>query len=135
MSKLIVTGVIRSRHSTNYMKKFFSTLTLILVCCTTQSHSGRTDSRGGHYNRKTGVYHYHNGGGKSVKKAAKPTQFENSMLLIAQRKLNELGYICGTPDGILGSKTKLAIIEFQESKGLIADGILGAKTKKELGLN
>ncbi len=24
-------------------------------------HGGRTDSKGGHYNRKTGVYHYHNG--------------------------------------------------------------------------
>ena len=23
------------------------------------SHSGRTDSSGGHYNRKTGGYHYH----------------------------------------------------------------------------
>lgn len=23
------------------------------------SHSGRTDSSGGHYNRKTGIYHYH----------------------------------------------------------------------------
>jgi hypothetical protein len=26
------------------------------------SHSGRTDANGGHYNRKTGEYHYHNGG-------------------------------------------------------------------------
>ena len=26
------------------------------------SHGGRTDSSGGHYNRKTGEYHYHNGG-------------------------------------------------------------------------
>ena len=26
------------------------------------SHSGRTDSSGGHYNRKTGGYHYHGGG-------------------------------------------------------------------------
>ena len=25
------------------------------------THSGRTDSRGGHYNRKTGEYHYHGG--------------------------------------------------------------------------
>ena len=25
------------------------------------AHSGRTDSRGGHYNRKTGEYHYHGG--------------------------------------------------------------------------
>ena len=26
------------------------------------SHSGRTDSSGGHRNRKTGGYHYHGGG-------------------------------------------------------------------------
>lgn len=25
-------------------------------------HSGRTDKNGGHYNHKTGEYHYHNGG-------------------------------------------------------------------------
>lgn len=29
------------------------------------AHSGRTDSKGGHYNRKTGAYHYHGGGGSS----------------------------------------------------------------------
>ena len=28
-------------------------------------HGGRTDSNGGHYNRSTGVYHYHNGGYRS----------------------------------------------------------------------
>ena len=28
------------------------------------AHPGRTDANGGHYNRKTGEYHYH-GGGKS----------------------------------------------------------------------
>lgn len=26
------------------------------------SHSGRTDANGGHYNRSTGEYHFHNGG-------------------------------------------------------------------------
>ena len=26
------------------------------------THSGRTDANGGHYNRKTGQYHYHNSG-------------------------------------------------------------------------
>lgn len=30
-------------------------------------HSGRTDSNGGHYNRKTGVYHFHNGGSRAYK--------------------------------------------------------------------
>lgn len=29
------------------------------------AHSGRTDSKGGHWNRSTGTYHYHNGGGSS----------------------------------------------------------------------
>ena len=40
--------------------------TLILIIISLQSsvgfsHSGRTDSQGGHYNRKTGEYHFHNG--------------------------------------------------------------------------
>lgn len=29
------------------------------------AHSGRTDANGGHFNRKTGEYHYHGGGGGS----------------------------------------------------------------------
>jgi len=29
------------------------------------AHSGVTDSKGGHHNRKTGVYHYHNSGSSS----------------------------------------------------------------------
>jgi len=36
----------------------------IIICLPTfcYPHSGRTDSNGGHYNRKTGDYHYHSGG-------------------------------------------------------------------------
>lgn len=46
---------------------------VILICCsflicffqvTVYAHSGRTDSNGGHYNRTTGEYHYHNDGNK-----------------------------------------------------------------------
>jgi len=35
---------------------------LVLIPTIAQSHGGRTDSNGGHYNRKTGEYHFHNGG-------------------------------------------------------------------------
>lgn len=38
------------------------TLSFLFSCVFTSlswSHSGRTDSSGGHYNRKTGEYHYH----------------------------------------------------------------------------
>jgi hypothetical protein len=37
-------------------------LALMLICSILLSHSGRTDSNGGHYNRSTGSYHYHGGG-------------------------------------------------------------------------
>jgi hypothetical protein len=42
------------------------------LCCPTWSfsHGGRTDSSGGHYNRGTGEYHYHNGGRPSKSSVA-----------------------------------------------------------------
>ncbi len=39
-------------------------LTIIILGLATQfafGHSGRTDSNGGHYNRKTGEHHYYGG--------------------------------------------------------------------------
>lgn len=32
---------------------------LSFACCLAFGHPGRTDANGGHYNRKTGEYHYH----------------------------------------------------------------------------
>lgn len=49
-----------------------------------------------------------------------------------QKRLNELNYSVGTPDGIFGLKTKNAVISFQKSKGLTADGIVGAATAAKL---
>ena len=37
----------------------------ILFYDSAHTHSGRTDANGGHYNRKTGEYHYHNSGNRS----------------------------------------------------------------------
>lgn len=36
---------------------------LVLFSTIAFPHSGRTDRNGGHYNRSTGEYHYHNGSG------------------------------------------------------------------------
>jgi hypothetical protein len=41
---------------------FFIFLLLLLANPQMSAHSGRTDSSGGHYNRKKGGYHYHNSG-------------------------------------------------------------------------
>ena len=38
---------------------------MLLFYDSAHTHSGRTDANGGHYNRKTGEYHYHNNGTSS----------------------------------------------------------------------
>ena len=45
------------------MKKIIVTVTVLnMLCCfAVYSHPGRLDSNGGHYNRQTGEYHYHDG--------------------------------------------------------------------------
>lgn len=44
------------------MKKRVTILLILIISITTisLSHSGRTDSSGGHYDSSTGEYHYHN---------------------------------------------------------------------------
>lgn len=44
------------------MKRFLLGLLAVLaLCMAAAAHPGKTDSRGGHYNRSTGEYHYHHG--------------------------------------------------------------------------
>jgi peptidoglycan hydrolase-like protein with peptidoglycan-binding domain len=45
-----------------------------------------------------------------------------------------LGFACGNEDGVFGRNTKAAVMEYQRSKGLVADGIIGAKTWESLGI-
>ena len=56
---------------------FCKTLVLVLAGLALQSnsfaHSGRTDSSGGHRNRRTGSYHYHNSGTSSSRPSYKST--------------------------------------------------------------
>lgn len=42
---------------------------------------------------------------------------------LTQRKLNELGYDAGSADGLMGTQTRSAILEFQRDSGLTADGL------------
>lgn len=43
------------------MKKLLVLVLAVLISLPVLAHSGRTDSKGGHYNRSTGEYHYHHG--------------------------------------------------------------------------
>ncbi len=46
-----------------------------------------------------------------------------------QTALISLGFLGGTPDGIYGTHTELAVKKFQKKYGLKADGVAGAKTQ------
>lgn len=50
-----------------------------------------------------------------------------------QGMLNNMGYNCGTVDGIAGSKTKACIKNFQSDNGLSVDGAVGPQTCAALG--
>ena len=45
------------------------------------------------------------------------------MVQVIQRKLNELGYNAGIPDGVMGKRTRSAIMAFQQDKGVAATGV------------
>lgn len=53
---------------------------------------------------------------------------QGSSVKTLQQQLNQLGYDCGTPDGIFGQRTKDAVKAFQRAYGLTADGIAGSRT-------
>ena len=55
-------------------------------------------------------------------KTTRPTP--DSTVLAVQRRLNELGYNSGTPDGLFGKKTRAAIQAFQRDNGITADGVV-----------
>lgn len=62
----------------------------------------------------------------------RPATGSGMTLLDAQRKLAQLGYDVGTPDGKMGNKTRQALRAFQASRGLPKTGQLDTATQAEL---
>ena len=53
-------------------------------------------------------------------------------ILALQRRLSELGYWLGEPDGSFGSLTQQAVYALQKSAGISRDGIVGPRTERAL---
>ncbi|MCI0436293.1 MAG: peptidoglycan-binding protein [Gemmatimonadetes bacterium] len=53
---------------------------------------------------------------------------------VLQEKLIDRGLLSGEPDGVFGTETAAAVVEFQRSQHLTADGIAGPMTLRALGL-
>ena len=49
-----------------------------------------------------------------------------------QARCNNLGYFCGTVDGVMGNNTRKGIMAFQAANGLTKDGEPGPKTQRKL---
>lgn len=62
----------------------------------------------------------------------------DTALTVAQRKtlqslLSARGYEIGAPDGIIGSKTRAAVMDFQAKAGLLPDGFVSGNLLRALG--
>lgn len=66
--------------------------------------------------------------GASAANPVLATGSRGSAVTSLQRRLNALGYWCGTPDGAFGAQTKQAVLAVQKVVGLGRDGVVGAKT-------
>lgn len=132
------------------------------VSATASAHCGGGGCHGGYYSSSSNYYycgghaaHYHNNGvcpyyegyynntnsssnssnsSSGARVVSTTSTKSNSTVKSVQKKLNELGYSCGTADGILGSKTKKAIKHFQVDCGLSANGKITTQVKEALNL-
>lgn len=57
---------------------------------------------------------------------------KSPVVLAAQERLNELGYMTSVPDGNYGNDTILAVKQFQSRNDLVVDGFLGPSTRMVL---
>lgn len=93
-------------------------------------YSGTSSSR----SNKTETNQNNDGQSKTNEKITATLRLgsRGSQVRILQKKLNELGFKCGTVDGVFGSKTRNAVRSFQKAHGLAVDGIVGPKTRSVL---
>ena len=89
--------------------------------------SGKLDDDGCHFHKQWGSYHCHDEEDLRTteqKNAASTTGnvVQNKLVRLTQKNLNILGYNVGTADGVMGNKTKEAIIQFQRENSMYITG-------------
>lgn len=63
------------------------------------------------------------------------TEYKDATTIrIVQQALNEAGYNCGTPDGLIGGKTTEAITAYQTQKGITENGLVTDELLQSLGV-
>lgn len=60
--------------------------------------------------------------------------YTRNVVVDVQRSLNRRGYEAGPADGLIGSRTRYAIREYQEDRGLRVTGTINESLLRSLGL-
>lgn len=106
----------------------------ILISSYALSHPGRLDSSGGHWNRKTGTYHYHRATSSSYNSSSATTKTASTKSTTIQPNKTIVKKPLMSEDDIYTRLTFLryigdhAVQNFQRDNGLTPDGIAGPKT-------
>ena len=66
---------------------------------------------------------------KATVTISKSTNSKHALVQPIQKRLNPLGFDCGTADGVAGAKFDSAVKAYQSNKGCVVDGELTAKGK------
>ena len=66
--------------------------------------------------------------GKTITVSAKTNRL-HAVVKPLQKRLNALGFNCGTVDGIAGAKFTAAVQAYQKANGCVSDGIITARNK------
>lgn len=69
------------------------------------------------------------------KNTANSSTVNKNTIKKVQKRLNKIGYDCGTANGTMNAKTKKALRKFKKACGLKADAVIRASTLKALGLS
>jgi peptidoglycan hydrolase-like protein with peptidoglycan-binding domain len=64
--------------------------------------------------------------------AQSPAVAAEDWAVAAQKRLNQLGCHAGPPDGVVGQRTRSAVVRFQSRTGLPQSGRLDARTRRAL---
>ncbi len=116
------------------MKKVITLVltTILFAAVIVFAHSGGTDRYGGHHNRKTGGYHYHNAGrlhaagnpyqnhttcgicstSKKAKKVETIDPDSKEAVMALQAGLKCMGYKIAKIDGVMGPETEAALSKY-----------------------
>ncbi len=70
-----------------------------------------------------------------VTTGSEPASLSKGTLSKVQESLTKLGYDTGTTDGMWGPKSDVALLAFQQDKGLVSSGKLDAQSLAALGVN